>query len=517
MLALNKRIQKLEYAFHHLTKQHIEYDLDKCSFTIPTEAEAIQYSPYSTTLKFHKSTHDIKLLIGPYNSGKSSACCAEIILQAINMPPNNNGIRQSKWAIIRSTAGELETTSHRTWMNWTSELGVKIRHVDPYLRYNYQFNDGKGLIELEVLFLALAGQDDIRKLKSLDLTGAWINEASEIHKAVFDQVPWRLGRFPDPVRYKYKSGLIMDTNPPDQDHWIYNLFEVQKPESYLILHQPAALLEKNDKYVINPKAENLDHIEGHGNYYLKNSVGKSKEFIKVYCMGEYGITFDGKLVFSEFNPDIHCMEEIEPDIDYPLLIGWDFGLTPACLICQVVDGRLYAIKEFVTDRSGIRQLAEDVVIPYLNRYFADFEIEESIGDPASLKKGSEVDLINPADILSDVGIDTIAAPTNEISSRITAIKWFLNRLIEGKGAFVLSEKGCPILKKAFLQKYYFKRMRQVGTNEVAEQPIKLHPFSDIIDCLEYISLYYIGSFEKIEENEKENGIDLLSETESAWC
>lgn len=510
--SLSKRLDKLEYAFHHLTTQHIEYDLNNFTFKIFSEIEDIEYKPYPTTLKFHKARQPVKLIMGAYNSGKSSACCAQILFESIRMPPNKKGIRQSKWLIVRQTAGELETTSHQTWLNWTADLGIKVRHVDPYLRYNYQFNDGKGLVELEVLFLALNGIDDIRKLKSLEITGAWINEASEIHREIFDQLQFRIGRFPDPASNNYWSGIILDTNPPSQDHWIYELFENKKIANYSIWHQPPGLLEKEGKYITNPKAENLEHMEK--NYYLKNAIGKSKEFIKVYCMGQYGITFDGKLVFSEFNPDIHCKENIEADPDYPLIIGWDFGLTPACLICQIINGKLCAIKEFITERSGIKQLAEDVVIPYLNTHFKDFDIEESLGDPASLKKGSEVDLISPADILDDLGIETISAQTNDISTRINAVKWFLNRLIEGKGAFLISEKGCPTLKKAFLQKYYFKRIKRLGTNELAEEPIKLHPYSDIIDCLQYISMDYLGTFDEIE---KDKDINLLSENESIWC
>jgi hypothetical protein len=45
--------------------------------------------------------------------------------------------------------------------------------------------DGTGL-ELEVLFLALDRPDDVKKLKSLELTGAWLNEASELEQAVLD-------------------------------------------------------------------------------------------------------------------------------------------------------------------------------------------------------------------------------------------------------------------------------------------------------------------------------------------
>ena len=51
-------------------------------------------------------------------------------------------------------------------------------------------------VELEVMFIALDRPDDLRKLLSLELTGAWINEAREIPKAILDGLTARVGRFP---------------------------------------------------------------------------------------------------------------------------------------------------------------------------------------------------------------------------------------------------------------------------------------------------------------------------------
>ena len=72
----------------------------------------------------------------------------------------------------------------------------------------------------EVIFIALDKAEDVKKLLSLELTGAFINEAREIPKAVLDAVTMRVGRYPSqrdggPTW----SGVIMDTNAPDEDHW----------------------------------------------------------------------------------------------------------------------------------------------------------------------------------------------------------------------------------------------------------------------------------------------------------
>lgn len=48
------------------------------------------------------------------------------------------------------------------------------------MTHTIQFND----IYLEVMFRALDRADDVAKLLSLELTGAWVNEAKEVPKAI---------------------------------------------------------------------------------------------------------------------------------------------------------------------------------------------------------------------------------------------------------------------------------------------------------------------------------------------
>src|SRR5690606_19111708 len=80
--------------------------------------------------------------------------------------------------------------------------------------------------EWEVWFVALDRPDDVRKLLSMELSDAWVNEAREIPKAIIDALTGRVGRFPS-----MKDGgpdnvqVIMDTNSMDSDHWWYVLAE----------------------------------------------------------------------------------------------------------------------------------------------------------------------------------------------------------------------------------------------------------------------------------------------------
>ena len=106
--------------------------------------------------------------------------------------------------------------------------------------------DGTGL-ELEVMFMALDRPEDVGKLRSLELTGGWMNEASQMDKAVLDMLTQRVGRYPSKrVGGPTWTGVIMDTNPPDDDSWWYKLAEEERPKDYKFFKQPGGLMRDLD-------------------------------------------------------------------------------------------------------------------------------------------------------------------------------------------------------------------------------------------------------------------------------
>ena len=126
-------------------------------------------------------------------------------------------------------------------------------------------------LDLEVLFLALDRDEDVRKLMSLELTGAWLNEAREIPKAILDALTGRVGRYP-PIRDGGPtwSGILLDTNPPDTEHWWYRMAEVETPADYQFFRQPAGTSEE---------AENITNLPT--NYYQRAAAGKDPDWLKV--------------------------------------------------------------------------------------------------------------------------------------------------------------------------------------------------------------------------------------------
>jgi hypothetical protein len=457
-----------------------------------SETTSVHYQPPGpVAAEFHLSTAFVRGIKGPVGSGKSSTCCVEIMRHSLMQVPHK-GVRRARWAIIRGTYPELKSTTIKTWeqwfpadlspIKWDAPITSRIRIKDT--------GDGNSL-DLEVVFIAMETAQDTGKLRSLELTGAWINEASELPKEVFDMVTQRVGRYPA----KRDGGpthpcVIMDTNPPDDDHWWYKLAEEVRPENWDFFDQPGGLLRKQDNegnvwYEANPDAENIFNLPGGYEYYLRMVAGKTEDWIKIFILGQYGTTADGKPVYPEYSDKIHCADDdITVNRQSPVYLGWDFGLTPACIVGQISPkGQLLIIEEFIGEDMGVRQFADQIVKPALMTKYSGLRII-SRGDPAGVSRSQSNERTCYQELL-EVGIASEPADTNDFIPRRESVAFFLNRLAGGEPGFVLSPE-CRTLRKGFLGGYRFERLKVAG-ERYRDRPVK-DRFSHPHDALQYLCL-----------------------------
>jgi len=489
--SLAKRIKELEQGFDRQNHQHIVFGHDKTLIYSPDKSKI--YIPSETGKLFEQSDAFVNLVIGPYGSGKTTMCLQRLVKAACNMPYWHNGRRKARALIIRNTSGELYSTTLQSWLSWFSDLGDIYKRQKPILTYEHHFNDGKGIVELELLFLALDREDDIRKMKSLEVTFAYINELSEVPQGVLSHLKGRLnGRYPSKqfCSEHYWSGIFADTNPPDTDHWLYKTFELECPDNYKIFHQPPGLIrDSNDNWVQNPYCDNYANLSN--NYYTMLAEGQSKDFVKVYCLGEYGTVGFGKVVYPEFRADIHAREKVEPMQGKPIYVGWDGGLTPACLVVQFTPrGQLLILKEYTAEDMGIRAFAQNVVLPGLQK---DFPYNPKIGlsraDPSGVKRDEIMAEFSFIGELNALGIETLPASTNDPDTRINSVRFFLNRMVDGQPALLIDKNKCPITFKGFVKGYVCKRVAVAGEERYHSKPDK-NMYSHPHDALQYIALEF---------------------------
>ena len=474
---------------------------------------AITYRAEPTASRFHRSSAFVRGLRGPIGTGKSVTCCMEMIRRAREQEPFE-GVRRTRWAAVRNTYPELKTTTVKTWEDW-SEAPVKFDSPISSM-FVRRLPDGTTL-ELEVLFMSLDRPADVKKLKSLDLTGVWLNEASELAKPVLDMATGRVGRFPSKAHGGPTwSGVIMDTNSPDDDHWYYMMAEAPTAEElaqredlerqlreigcladdqslYEWFHQPGALLKEGDRYVPNPAAENVqNHALGYG-YWLRQVAGKTEDWIKVFILGQYGTIHDGKPVYPEYNDSLH-VRPLHPLQGVPLDIGMDFGLTPAAIITQTDSrGRLLILDELCGEDMAIRQFLQDVLIPQLTKIYprwwekraADEPMIRVFGDPAGAQK-AQTDERTCFQEVRAAGLQIRAAKTNGYVARRSAVAWYLSKLTAGQ-PMLLMDPCCAVLRKGFNGGYKYRRIQVTGEERYTEEPVK-NAYSHPHDALQYVAL-----------------------------
>ena len=437
---------------------------------------------------------------GPVGSGKSVGCCIEVFRRALLQQKTVEGIRKSRWAIIRNTNPQLRTTTIKTWLDWfpENEWG-KFTWSVPYTHHIR-----KGDIDLEVIFLALDRPEDVKKLLSLELTGIWINEAREIAKSIVDACTMRVGRYPS-MRDGGPSwsGVIADTNAPEEDHWWPIMAgEVPvpdhipreqakmlvKPDNWQFFTQPSAMVEVKteegeiDNYKSNPLAENQKNMLK--SYYPNLVQGKTKSWIDVYVMNRLGHIQDGKPVYPMFAPDVHvAKEEIPIAPGAPLYVGVDFGLTPAAVLGQKIRGRWLIQSEIVAIDMGIVRFAEVLRNELATRFAAAGDVI-IYGDPAGDFR-AQTDESTPFHILRGAGLRAFPAPSNSVDLRLESVSSQLTKMVEGKSAFLV-DRRCQQLIKGFEGGYSYKRM-EVSGERYADKPDK-NMFSHVHDACQYLLL-----------------------------
>jgi hypothetical protein len=245
------------------------------------------------------------------------------------------------------------------------------------------------------------------------------------------------------------------------------------------------------KLLPNPAAENIENLPGGYNYYLRQVGGKKDDYINVFLLGQYGSTMHGKPVYSEWNDTFHVAPQpLLPIQGQPIIMAFDFGLTPAAVFGQVTPmGQLLVLNELVSEDMGIRQFYSDVVLPFRMQHYARFRFDV-VGDPAGNTK-AQTDAKTCFQELADLGVVCEGAFTNEFTARRESVAYFLNRASAGRAGFQLSP-SCKVLRKGFNGGYRYERVQASGATErFKDRPVK-DKFSHPHDALQYLCLYVRG-------------------------
>ena len=217
-------------------------------------------------LFFDKHKHLV--LKGSAGSGKSIFAGRKILERCVTEPGHRMLVVRKVGRTLRESCfDQLKAQAYRYY----AEDILKIpqgKSSDMYLL----FRNGS-----EILF---AGLDDVEKLKSIhDITGIWIEEASEITQEDFAQLDIRLRG-----KRKYYKQIILTFNPVSVLHWLKKrFFDYQDPKHRIRTHESSY---RDNRFLPQEDRDTLEAFQDTDPYYYQ-----------VYCLGQWGII--GQTIFHK--------------------------------------------------------------------------------------------------------------------------------------------------------------------------------------------------------------------------
>ena len=216
-------------------------------------------------LPLYFDKHRYLVLKGGGGSGKSIFAGRKVLERAATEPGHRVLVcRKVATSIRKSCFDQLKDQAYTYYADQIAFI-PKGENSDMYIR----FKNGS------VIFFS--GLDDTEKLKSIfDITMIWIEEASELQEADFNQLDIRLR-----TDFPYYLQMIISFNPVSITHWLKRRFFDRKDPRALV-HESTY---KDNRFLTEEAVRRLEAFRDTDEYYYM-----------VYCLGQWGVT--GKTVFN---------------------------------------------------------------------------------------------------------------------------------------------------------------------------------------------------------------------------
>jgi len=194
-------------------------------------------------------------------------------------------------------------------------------------------------------------------------------------------------------------------------------------------------------------------------------------------------SFEGRPVYvDEWNRNTNVAKDwlkFAPHL--PVLRGWDFGLTPACIFAQLMPNmKLYILREICEEEMGLERFLNLVTVKSMD-WFPNAKRFVDIIDPAGFVR-SQTDERSCMTIMSGSPwfLKPIPGRQNP-QERRSAVISFLQRNVQGHPAFLVSPV-CKTIINGFDGGYHYAYSRNGSLREVPEKNLYSHPH----DALQYI-------------------------------
>jgi hypothetical protein len=470
--------------------------------------------------RFHADKDSIvRIVRGPRGSGKSIALVAEMMGLAFEMAPQADGVRRSRFMVVRSTYREHATATiptHKDMMSGMVKYGSICKGSEPSeTNVRIPMPDGT-VVEMHAIYLAV-DQLDWQKIRGTEFTYAFVEElgTSWPDVEVVSRLLESAGRFPSRRGFSqsyidecenvgkplFRRGVAAVTNGPFSTHPLKTI-ELNPPAGWRVFVQPPPFIEIPEKEYVgdtetvirrdgNVYIENSEcqyakiHSSGFG-YWAAQIPGTSLAALQSSILGMYSEALSGKPVYPSFRKE-SVMQRVPTLADtrrLHIIAGMDTsGFNPGCVFTAMVEGSLNVLGEIGANDVGFEEFVEDYLVPYVNAKFRDNQIT-FILDPSNPRNA--VTKTTAMQVLHKEGFKARLAPTNNLADRHNAVN---NYLVKVNG-FKISADALMTLEGLAGGHKYKAVKGAVGL--YSDKPDKTGPYSHYIDALEYAALEHRG-------------------------
>lgn len=387
--------------------------------------------------------------IGGVGSGKTLIGCITVLHWAVLYPGD--------YLIARQYMPELKTTTYRTFLDvCPPELIIERRVAD--MEITVHTVGGK---KSTIFFRGLEEPD---KLRSMNLSGAYIDEANQVTETAYMLLQGRL-------RGSGLRKIILTQNPGGHD-WSWKWHADKKH-----IADPGVAAQFIS--IRAPSTENIHLPDG----YIDTMLATwSDERIRREIMGDED-SFEGQ-VYNEFDRSIHVVKPFRIPDDWVKRIGIDHGYrNAAAWIYGAIspDGDVYIYREYYQKERLIEDICKDNKALWLK----DEKFEQARIDPSTRAARGTTGKSDWDAYCENLpsGFPILTA-NNEVNQGIDRVKSYLKPDKRGKPRLFIFDTCLNLLDEIAQYKWQENPVSQQGKVNDKEKPVKHNDHA--CDALRYL-------------------------------
>jgi phage terminase large subunit len=430
---------------------------DYCSATL------IDYEPLPHQEAFHNSNARYRMNIGGFGSGKTTAVSAEFAAAAMSIP-------DGRGVIVAVTTDQVINTVIPELEKFLPPWFIETKRMKPYPYY--KLRNGHEIM--------VYPSDDQQKIRSLNLTEWYIEEASGVDYAIFDILTTRLRNKAAVIRDKtgkvigFQGRGMISTNP--ENGWIKDDYLLKSGKVYasasinLDVYKPLMKRKEriNDYHTFISSSRDNHHL--HPGYIQSTIAGKSAAWVRKYI--DCYLDFKDGVVYPDFNKNL--VEPFAIPKDWKRVFGFDPGFNdPTAFVAGAIDpkdGTLYIYKDYKVAEQPISYHATQIK-PMVEGYEKVFQIQ---ADP-SVRKRNDRDGTAYAQYFKNISGLTLEPGNNDILYGIEKVRDYM---FSGKLKFFNDLENMIDEASRYM---YASNMTTKNTND---KPLDKH--NHLLDALRYV-------------------------------